>query len=164
MSSLAGEEARFGTVGVEAEDRPLTDQERALLIRLLSDPFSYPIIFKTWLVSFLESSDILLPRSSIQGLTTLLSTTAWRKAELRAGHYEGTTEANGYMDIPIGAGLTSVESFMVMYASPTPTQGTIVEGFWPPHPSAISVRVLRHDGTVVANTGVAVNWIVFGTT
>ena len=55
------------------DDRPLTDQEYQLLQRLLSDPFSIPLPFKTWLISFIESSDITLPISSIQGLSTTLS-------------------------------------------------------------------------------------------
>jgi microcystin-dependent protein len=66
-SERAGLETSQGT-----EQRPLTDTERALLQRLLSDPFSFPIVFKTWLISFLEGSDMLLPRSSVQGLSSLL--------------------------------------------------------------------------------------------
>jgi Phage Tail Collar Domain len=53
-------------------EKPLTDQERALLQRLLSDPFSIPQQFKTWMVAYLEGSDMLLSRSSVQGLSTLL--------------------------------------------------------------------------------------------
>jgi microcystin-dependent protein len=72
MSSLdGGIEATQGRTG-PADDRPLTQQEYQLLQRLLSDPFSIPIQFKTWLVSYLETSDMNLPISSIQGLTTLL--------------------------------------------------------------------------------------------
>jgi microcystin-dependent protein len=72
MSSLdGGLEATQGRTG-PADDRPLTQEEYALLQRLLSDPFSIPIQFKTWLVSYLETSDMNLPISSIQGLTTLL--------------------------------------------------------------------------------------------
>lgn len=52
------------------DDRPLSDQEYKLLQRLLSDPFSLPLPFKTWLVSYLESSDLSLPMSSVQGLST----------------------------------------------------------------------------------------------
>jgi len=70
MSNLQGE----GQVG-PADDRPLTDQEYQLLQRLLSDPFSLPIQFKTWLVSYLEVSDISLPMSSISGLTSMLGIT-----------------------------------------------------------------------------------------
>lgn len=54
------------------DDRPLTDQEYQLLQRLLSDPFSIPVQFKAWLVSYLESSDMSLPISAIVGLTALL--------------------------------------------------------------------------------------------
>jgi microcystin-dependent protein len=53
-------------------ETPLSDQERAILQRLLSDPLSYPQQFKTWLVTFLEGSDMLLSRSSVQGLTSML--------------------------------------------------------------------------------------------
>jgi len=62
--------------GTGAQDqRPLTAQEYQLLQRLLSDPFSLPIQFKTWLVSYLETSDLSLPLGAIQGLTTLLGIT-----------------------------------------------------------------------------------------
>jgi len=54
------------------DERPLTDQERQTVARLLSDPFAFPQTFKTWLVSFLESSDLTLPISSIQGLGSTL--------------------------------------------------------------------------------------------
>jgi len=54
------------------DERPLTDQERQMVARLLSDPFAFPQTFKTWLVSFLESSDLTLPISSIQGLGSTL--------------------------------------------------------------------------------------------
>ena len=70
MSDIFGEaassEAESGT------ERPLSDQERAVVTRLLSDPFAFPMQFKTWLISFLEGSDLLLPRSSVQGLSDLL--------------------------------------------------------------------------------------------
>jgi microcystin-dependent protein len=72
MSSLdGGLESVQGRTG-PSDDRPLTQQEFQLLQRLLSDPFSLPIQYKTWLVSYLETSDMNLPMSSIQGLTSLL--------------------------------------------------------------------------------------------
>lgn len=67
MSALHGE----GNVG-PADERPLTDQEYRLLQRLLSDPLSLPTQFKTWLVSYLETSDLNLPISAINGLTSIL--------------------------------------------------------------------------------------------
>ena len=57
---------------ITADDRPLSDQERLQVQRFLSDPFSFPLQFKTWLVSYLESSDMTLPISAILGLTALL--------------------------------------------------------------------------------------------
>lgn len=57
------------------DNKPLTDQEFQLLQRLLSDPFSLPMQFKTWLVSYLETSDLSLPLGAVQGLTTLLGIT-----------------------------------------------------------------------------------------
>ena len=71
MSSLDAGLASAGNVG-PADERPLTQQEFQLLQRLLSDPFSLPITFKTWLVSYLETSDINLPMSAISGLTAML--------------------------------------------------------------------------------------------
>jgi microcystin-dependent protein len=72
MSDIIAATERAGIEAGSGTERPLTDEERAVIQRLLSDPFSYPQQFKTWLVSFLEGSDLLLPRSSVQGLTDLL--------------------------------------------------------------------------------------------
>jgi microcystin-dependent protein len=63
-----------GSTGA-SDQRPLTQQEYQLLQRLLSDPFSLPIQFKSWLVSYLETSDLSLPIGAIQGLTAILGIT-----------------------------------------------------------------------------------------
>lgn len=55
-----------------ADNRPLSDREVAQIQRLLSDPLSLPMVFKSWLVSYLEISDMTLPMASILGLTTTL--------------------------------------------------------------------------------------------
>jgi hypothetical protein len=52
---------------------PLTERERLLLNRLLSDPTIYPHAFKTWLVPFLEISDMDLPMANIHGLIDRLT-------------------------------------------------------------------------------------------
>ena len=58
---------------VAREDtRPLSDRERQLLTRLLSDPTVYPFAFKDWLVGYTESSDIDLPMANVHGLTEAL--------------------------------------------------------------------------------------------
>ena len=58
---------------VAREDtRPLTDRERQLLTRLLSDPTVYPFAFKDWLVGYTESSDIDLPMANVHGLIEAL--------------------------------------------------------------------------------------------
>lgn len=67
MSTLHGE----GATG-SADARPLSDQEYQLLQRLLSDPLSLPIQFKTWIVAYLEGSDLTLPMSAILGLRSTL--------------------------------------------------------------------------------------------
>jgi microcystin-dependent protein len=74
VSVTAVERSGEGRSG-PADDRPLSEQEYQLLQRLLSDPFSLPIQFKTWLVSYLESSDLNMPLSSVQGLTRMLGIT-----------------------------------------------------------------------------------------
>lgn len=51
----------------ESTDR-ISDRERKLLTRLLSDPTLYPQAFKSWLVPYLEISDMKLPVSSVHGL------------------------------------------------------------------------------------------------
>jgi microcystin-dependent protein len=71
MSSLLG-----GPGGTDPTDnRPLTDQEYQQLQRLLSDPLSFPLQFKAWLVSYLETSDLTLPMNSILGLQKTLGIT-----------------------------------------------------------------------------------------
>jgi microcystin-dependent protein len=55
-----------------ADNRPLTDQEFQLVQRLFSDPLSFPLEFKAWLVAYLESSDLTLPMNAILGLQNLL--------------------------------------------------------------------------------------------
>ena len=53
--------------GPEQQDAPLTEQERKLLARLLSDPTYFPVEFRTWIRTYLEGSDIRLPSSAIVG-------------------------------------------------------------------------------------------------
>jgi hypothetical protein len=71
MSTLEPRTSAAGALG-PTDDRPLTDKELQLLQRLLSDPFSFPLPFKAWLVSYLESSDLNLPQSAVQGLRAAL--------------------------------------------------------------------------------------------
>lgn len=74
MSSLIsdmGLRSAEGGVG-PADERPLSDDERKVVTRLLSDPFSFPQSFKTWLIAFLEGSDLSLPMASVVGLSTIL--------------------------------------------------------------------------------------------
>lgn len=61
-----------GAGPIAGDDRPLNAREYQLLQRLLSDPFSLPMSFKTWLVGYLETSDLSLPMSSIMGLPTVV--------------------------------------------------------------------------------------------
>jgi microcystin-dependent protein len=64
--------AGIGRTEGPLDARPLNDSERAQVSRLLSDPFAFPQTFKAWLISFLESSDLTLPISSIVGLSSTL--------------------------------------------------------------------------------------------
>lgn len=56
-----------GQPGPEQQDAPLTEAERKLLVRLLSDPTYFPVEFRTWIRTYLEGSDIRLPSSAIVG-------------------------------------------------------------------------------------------------
>ena len=69
VSDVGGLQSEGSTT---SQDAPLTQQEYQLLQRLLSDPFSLPQQFKTWLVSFLETSDMNLPISAVNGLVNIL--------------------------------------------------------------------------------------------
>lgn len=70
MSNVLAEQAtRSSETGVgPADERPLSDAERKVVTRLLSDPFAFPQSFKTWLISFLEGSDLSLPLGAVNGL------------------------------------------------------------------------------------------------
>jgi hypothetical protein len=54
------------------DSRPLNDREQQLLQRLLGDPTSLPMQFKSWLVSYLSISDLALQMTNVVGLTTAL--------------------------------------------------------------------------------------------
>jgi hypothetical protein len=75
MSSIETGLSASGSALGPQDNRPLTEQEFQLLQRLLADPFSFPIQFKTWLVAYLSASDLTLPISAILGLTNLLGIT-----------------------------------------------------------------------------------------
>jgi hypothetical protein len=62
------------STSLREDTRPLTDRERQLLTRLLSDPTVYPFALKDWLVGYLETSDIDLPMTSVHGLLEALRT------------------------------------------------------------------------------------------
>jgi microcystin-dependent protein len=100
VSSVFEERTGQGRLGAP-DDRPLTDQEYQLLQRLLGDPFSLPMPFKTWLISYLEASDLSLPFSAVQGLSNVLGLTgagAGVLGSLPAGlifPYGGTTPPTG---------------------------------------------------------------------
>ena len=53
--------------GPEQQDAPLSEEERKLVARLFSDPTYFPVEFRTWIRSYLETSDIRLPSSAIVG-------------------------------------------------------------------------------------------------
>jgi microcystin-dependent protein len=55
-----------------ADTRPLNDQEFQMVQRLFSDPLSFPLEFKAWLVSYLETSDLSLPMNAVLGLQKTL--------------------------------------------------------------------------------------------
>src|SRR3954468_10891537 len=75
MSSVETGLSASGSALGPQDNRPLTEQEFQLLQRLLADPFSFPIQFKTWLVAYLSASDLTLPISAILGLSNLLGIT-----------------------------------------------------------------------------------------
>lgn len=98
VSDVGGLQSEGGTVGQGA---PLNAQEYQLLQRLLSDPFSLPMQFKTWLVSYLETSDMNLPISAVNGLVQILGVSGVGSGTLGifpAGvilPYGGTTAPDG---------------------------------------------------------------------
>jgi len=47
--------------------RPLSEDEKSLLKRILAEPLEFPVEFRSWLKNFFETSGIILPRTSIAG-------------------------------------------------------------------------------------------------
>jgi microcystin-dependent protein len=64
---------RASGLGAEEDNSPLTDREREMVKRLFSDPFSIPLEFKAWLISFLESNPPLFTTASIFGFRSELA-------------------------------------------------------------------------------------------
>lgn len=64
--------SNIGLADPRSDNRPLSDQELQLMQRLFSDPLSIPMVFKTWMVNWLEISDIKLSMAAVIGLTTTL--------------------------------------------------------------------------------------------
>jgi hypothetical protein len=54
------------------ENRPLSPQELTMQQRMFADPLSMPMIFKSWLISWLEISNVQFPMSTIIGLMSTL--------------------------------------------------------------------------------------------
>lgn len=83
---------------------PLSDQELQLVQRIFGDPLSIPMTFKTWMVNWLEISDLKLPQTAIVGLTTTLGTGAGMTGAislLNTGTlvlYAGTDHPSGTVD------------------------------------------------------------------
>lgn len=60
----------------------LSDRDKALLTRLLSDPTAYPQPLKAWIVSYLEGSDLDLPAQNVHGLEERLKSIERRLTSL----------------------------------------------------------------------------------
>lgn len=52
----------------EDPGRPLSEDEKSLLKRILAEPLEFPIEFRSWLKNFIETCGAILPRSSISGI------------------------------------------------------------------------------------------------
>jgi hypothetical protein len=78
---------------IAVDPSPLTDREQAQLARLLGDPSFYPMVFKTWLRSFIETSPMVFPISTIAGLAPRLD-------------FASRDPASNNLTIPLTAGTT----------------------------------------------------------
>lgn len=91
---------------VAREDtRPLSDRERQLLTRLLSDPSVYPFAFKDWLIGYTESSDLDLPMANVHGLLEALKKASAAMRNLPSGTvllFDGdeAPEGTGFVETP----------------------------------------------------------------
>lgn len=96
----------------------LSLREEEQLKRLFSDPTKYPQTLKTWIISWLEGSDLSLPVSSINGLKGRLAQASG--SNLIGGYYSGTTDANGKMTVLLGVTVTDMKGVSAMVSSSFP--------------------------------------------
>jgi hypothetical protein len=61
---------------VRDPSRPLTEEEKQQIVRLLSEPMEFPNEYRAWVKNYIETVGIQLPRSSIVGLKQATTTTA----------------------------------------------------------------------------------------
>lgn len=71
MSSIA-----LGLGDPRSDNLPLNAREQKMVERMFGDPLSFPMTYKTWLVNWLEISDLKLSQTAIIGLTDTLGTSA----------------------------------------------------------------------------------------
>lgn len=153
----------MSTTAIPGEDtRPLTDRERTLLTRLLSDPTIYPVAFKNWLPAFLEASDMDLSLSHVHGLTSQLGGLVVGLAAVAAtktlsGTNVVTTDAAGLATVPLPppVPVTTVSSIVVCNGDTGAIPGVWVGvQSWTASDFVIAAR------TNVPYTGnVRINWI-----
>jgi len=105
----------LGLADPRVDDQPLNAQEQQLMQRLFGDPLSIPMVFRTWLVNWLEISDIKLPQTAVLGLTTVLGTNPGETGAislLNTGSivdYAGTDHPQGTLDCNGAAYATSAQ-------------------------------------------------------
>jgi hypothetical protein len=93
----------------------MSERDIELLKRLLADPYQIPQPFKTWLIGFLEMSDMNLPISAISGLKGQLAAIGQATAGKTTigGRGPFTTDASGRVNLSFPTAYSAVDSIVV---------------------------------------------------
>lgn len=89
----------------------LSLREEEQLKRLLSDPTKYPQTLKTWIISWLEGSDLSLPMSSVVGLSDRLAQAT--AGGVLAGTVATNTDAAGHVRVDFAALVGAIHAVTV---------------------------------------------------
>lgn len=140
--------------------RELSDRERQLMTRMLSDPQLFPLPFKTWLTSWMEASDLVLPLSSVSGLNDRLA--ALTATKTLAGLANASTDVSGFLHVAFSAPVSAVQSVVLTNSDLAHLNVNLSAVNWDIHGFDIVAWDMA-AGAALASTVIKVAWLAFVT-
>lgn len=151
--------SRRGALAPRQDTRPdvLSLREEEQLKRLLSDPTKYPQTLKTWIISWLEGSDLSLPLSAIVGLGQRLAAFSLADRSQLFGLAAGTTDAGGGLRVSFPVAVTGVQGVVLTNANPAHANCVFSAFGW----DATGFTILAWNvpaNAALAATAITVSW------